>query len=112
MYRHLVAVEIGVERRANERMDFDRLAFHQHRLKRLNTKSVQGWSAVQEHRMVFNDLFQDVPNNRLLLLDHFLRLLDGRAVPSLLQTVIDKRLEEFQSHLLWESALVQLELGT
>src|SRR5262249_34058787 len=62
--------------------------------------------------MVFNDLFQDVPNNRFLLLDHFFGLLDGRAVPGLLETVIDKWLEEFQRHLLRQTALVQLEFRT
>ena len=112
MHRHLVAVEVGVERRADQRVDLDRLAFHQHRLERLNTESVKGWSAVQEHRMIFNDLFEDVPDNRFLLLDHFFRLLDGRAVSGLLQTVIDERLEQFERHLLRQAALVQLEFGT
>ena len=62
--------------------------------------------------MVFNDLFQDVPNDRFLLLDHFFGLLDGGAVPGLFQPVIDERLEQFQSHLLRQTALVQLEFGT
>ena len=58
--------------------------------------------------MVFDDLFQNVPNNGFLLLDHFLRLLDGRAVPRLLEPVIDERLEQFQGHFLRKAALVQL----
>ena len=62
--------------------------------------------------MVFNDLFQDVPNDRLLLLDHLFRLLDGGAVSGLFQPVINERLEQFQSHLLGQTALVQLEFGT
>ena len=112
MNRHLVAVEVGVERRANQRVDLDRLAFHQHRLECLNAKTVKRWSAVQKHRMVLDDLFQNVPNNRLLLLDHFFRLLNGRAVPGLLQPVIDERLEQFERHLLRQPALVQLQFGT
>src|SRR5689334_24812476 len=59
--------------------------------------------------MVFDDLFQDVPNDRFLLLHHLFRLLDGRAVSSLLQPVIDEWLEQFERHLLRQSALVQLE---
>src|SRR6266581_1129166 len=50
------------------------IALHQHWLKCLNAQPVKGWSAVQEHGMVFDDLFQDVPNNRILLLDHFFGL--------------------------------------
>src|ERR1041385_9123473 len=93
-------------------MDLDGLAFHQHRLKGLNAKAVQRWGAVQEHWMVFNDLFKDVPNNRFLLLHHFFGLLNGGAVPSLFQTVIDKWLEQFERHLLRQAALVQLEFRT
>ena len=62
--------------------------------------------------MIFDDLFQDVPNDRFLLLHHFLGLLDGGAVPGLLQPVIDKRLEQLQRHFLGKTALVQLELRT
>src|SRR5581483_4658489 len=112
VYRHLVAVEVGVKRGANQGVDLDRLAFHQHRFERLNTEAVKRRSAVQQHRMVFNDLFQDVPNDRFLLFDHFLGLLDRRAVPGLLQPVIDKRLEQLERHLLRQPALVQLEFRT
>ena len=62
--------------------------------------------------MVLDHLFQDVPHDRLLLLHHLLGLLDGGAVPGLLQPVIDERLEQLQRHLLGQAALVQLELGT
>jgi len=44
--RHLIAVKVGVECGADQRVDFDGLAFHQHRLKRLNAKAMQRWSAV------------------------------------------------------------------
>jgi hypothetical protein len=45
---HLIAVEIGVERRANERVNADGFTFHQYRLKRLNAQAMQRGSAVQE----------------------------------------------------------------
>ena len=48
--RHLVAVEIRVERGANQRVNLDRLAFHQHRLEGLNAEAVQRGSAVQQDR--------------------------------------------------------------
>ena len=41
--RHLVAVEIGVERGADQRVNLDGLAFDQHRLERLDAQTVQAW---------------------------------------------------------------------
>ena len=62
--------------------------------------------------MLVNDFFQDVPNDRLLPLHHFLRLLDGGAVARLFEPVIDERLEQLERHLLRQTALVQLQLRT
>src|SRR5439155_19372521 len=91
--RHLVAVEIGVEGGANQRVNLDGLAFHQNRLECLNADAVQSGSTVQQYGMVLNDFLKDVPYNGLLLLDHFLGLLDRGAVSGLLKTVIDEWLE-------------------
>ena len=109
---HLVAVEIRVERGANQRVNLDGLAFHQHRLKRLNAEAVQGGRAIQQNRMVLDDLFQNVPHHRVLLLHQFLGLLDGGAVAALFQAVIDERLEQLQRHLLGKAALMELQLRT
>ena len=49
---HLVAVEVGVERRADERVQLDRLALDEHRLERLDAEAVQRRRAVQEHRVL------------------------------------------------------------
>ena len=110
VHRHLVAVEVGVEGRADQRVNLDCLALHQHRLKGLNAQPVQRGRAVQQHRVVLDDLFKNVPHHRLLHLHHFLGLLDGGAVARLFQAMIDERLEEFERHLLGQSALVQLQL--
>src|SRR5580698_1317821 len=109
--RHLVAVEVGVERRADQRVNLDGLAFDENRLERLNAEAVKGWSAVQEHRMVFNDFLEDVPNDGLLLLDHLFGLFDGGDVSRLLEAVIDEGLKEFERHLLRQTALMELEFG-
>ena len=79
VHGHLVAVEVGVEGGADQRMQLDRLAFDQHRLEGLDAEAVQRRRAVQEHRMLADDLVEDVPDLRLLLLDQLLRLLDGRG---------------------------------
>src|SRR5580700_1774722 len=60
--------------------------------------------------MFANDVFENVPNDRLLLLDHFLGLLDGGAVALRFELVIDERLEKLERHFLRQAALVKLEL--
>ena len=108
--RHLVAVEVGVERGADERVDADRLAFDQHRLERLDAQAMQRRRAVQADRVLANDLFEHVPHFRTLQLDHLLGLLDGRDEAALLELVVDERLEQLERHLLRQPALVQLQL--
>ena len=110
--RHLVAVEVGVERRADERVDADRLAFDQHRLERLDAETMQRRRAVEQHRMLADDLLEHVPHLGPLQLDHLLRLLDGGDEAALLELVVDERLEQLERHLLRQPALVQLQLGT
>src|SRR5258708_39551161 len=68
-------------------------------------------SGAVEHRGMFaDDVFQDVPNDGFLLLDHFLSLLDGGAMALRFELVVDKRLEELERHLLGQTALVKLQL--
>ncbi len=52
VHGHLVAVEVGVERRADERVDLDGLALDQLRLEGLDAQAVQGRRAVQQHRVL------------------------------------------------------------
>ena len=111
MHRHLVTVEVGVERGTYQRMQLNRLALDQHRLERLNPQTVQGGRAVEQHRMLADDLIEDVPDLRLLLLDQLFRLLHRGRKPLGVQPRIDEWLEELERHLLGQPALVQLELG-
>src|SRR5579863_4747595 len=60
--------------------------------------------------MLADHFLEDVPHNGILLFHHFLGLLDGGAVPAGFQAVIDERLEKLERHLLWETALVELQL--
>ena len=72
---HLIAVKVRVIRDAYQRMELNRLALDQHRLKGLNSQAMQGGRAVQEHRMFADNLIEDIPDILALLLDHFLALL-------------------------------------
>src|SRR5215469_13795886 len=108
---HLVAVEIGVESGADQRVDLDGLAFDKYGLKSLDAQAVQRGSAVEKDRMVLDHFFQNVPNHRILLLDEFLGLLDGGAMAALLEAVIDEGLEQLERHLLGKTALVETQIG-
>src|SRR5205085_5764331 len=90
-------------------VNLDCFAFDQDWLERLNSQTVKRRRAVQENRVLSNHLFEDVPDDRLLTFDHLARLLDGRGVLLLLKLVVDERLEEFQSHLLRQTALMKFE---
>src|SRR4029078_5520975 len=109
VHRHLVAVEVRVERGADERVQLDRLALDQHGLERLNAQAVQRRRAVQHHRMLADHLLEDVPNLGTLALDEPLRGLDGRRLAAQLELREDERLEELERELLRQAALVQLQ---
>src|SRR6266850_7191512 len=62
--------------------------------------------------MLANHFLENVPNHRLLALNHLARLFDSRRMALLLELVINERLEELERHLLRQAALVQLQLRT
>src|ERR1700730_12335994 len=93
-------------------MDLDRLTLDEHGLEGLDAETVKRRGAVQQNRVILDDLFEDVPDDGLLHLDHLFGLLDGGAVAGLLEAVIDEGLEELERHLLGKTALVQLQLRT
>src|SRR6185369_17038643 len=90
----------------------DRLALDQHGLERLDAEAMERRRAVEQDGMLADDLLEDVPHLRPLLLDHLLRALDGGDEAALFELVVDERLEELERHLLRQPALVQAELRT
>ena len=90
---HLVAIEVGVERGADERMELNGFALDQDRLESLNAETMERGGAIEQHGMLTNDLLEDVPNLGTLLLDHSLRRLDRGRVAIKLELRIDERLE-------------------
>ena len=111
VHRHLVAVEVGVVGRADQRMQLDGLALDEDRLERLDAEAVQGRRAVEQHRMLADHLVEDVPHLGTLLLHHLLGALDGGDEAALLELVVDEGLEQLERHLLRQAALVQAQLG-
>ena len=107
MHRHLVAVEVRVEGGTDQRMELDRLTLDQHRLEGLDAESMQGRGAVEHHRMLADDLVEDVPHLGRASLDHLLGGLDGRRQATQLQLAEDEWLEELERHALGQTALMQ-----
>ncbi len=64
VHGHLVTVEVGVERLTHQRVQLNCLALHQLRLEGLDAEAVQRRCAVQQHRVLADDLFEDIPHLR------------------------------------------------
>ena len=107
---HLVAVEVGVERVTDERVHLDRLALDEDRLEGLDPEAVERRRAVQQHRVLGDHLFEDVPDVQRHRLDVLLRRLDVLHGLPLDEPAHDERLEELERHQLRQAALVQLQV--
>ena len=110
VHGHLVAVEVGVEGGADQRMQLDGAALHQHRLKGLDAQTVQGGSAVQQHGMLVDHVLQHVPHLGTHPLHHALGVLDIVSVALADQAFHDEGLEQLQGHFLGQAALMHLQL--
>ena len=108
--RHLVAVEVRVEGVADERVHLDRLALDERRLECLDAEPVQRRGAVQQHRVLLDDLLEDVPHLGVHLVDVPLRRLDVLDDLPLDEPAHDERLEELERHQLRQAALVQAQV--
>ncbi len=110
--RHLVAVEVGVEGLAHQRVQLHRLAVDQDGLEGLHAEAVEGGSAIQDHGVLLDHLRQDVPDLGTLALHHLLGRLDGGDEAALLELRVDEGLEQLQRHPARKAALVQPQLRT
>ena len=109
--RHLVTVEVGVEGRANERVQLNGFAFNQDGLKGLDAQTVQRRRTVEHDGVLFDDLFKNVPHHGGAGFHFLLGRLDGGSNAHGFQAREDEGLEQLQSHQLGQTALVQLEGG-
>src|SRR5690348_3097751 len=66
--------------------------------------------AVEEHRVIANDLFENLVDLRRFALDDLLGAFHGLRDALFHKLMDDKRLEELQCHQFWQTTLMQLEL--
>ncbi len=109
---HLVAVKVGIVSRTDQRMQLNGPPFDQNRFKGLDAQAVQRRRTVEQHRMVFDYFFEDIPNDIVGALNQTARGFDVVGVLFLDNFLHDKRLEQLQRHLFGQTALVQFELRT
>ena len=110
MNGHLVAVEVGVEGVAYERVNLNRLAFDKDRLEGLNAKTVERRGAVQQHRVLTDHVFEHVPNFGHHRVDHLLRGLDVLGASMLNELRHDERLKQLKRHQFRQTTLVELQV--
>src|SRR5699024_2205234 len=109
MNRHLVTVEVGVERCTYERVKLDCLTFYKNRLECLDTKSVQCRGTVQHNRMLFNDIFQYIPDFCLKSFHHFLCVFDIVCCTVCNKLFHYERFEQLDCHFFRQTALIDLQ---
>ena len=111
VHGHLVAVKVGVESRAHQRVQLNGFAFDENGLECLDAQTVQRRRTVKHDGVLFNHLFQDVPHHRGAGFDFLLGGLDGGRNTHGLELGEDEGFEQLQRHQLGQAALVQLEGG-
>ena len=109
---HLVTVEVGVECRTHQRVQTNCLTFNEFRLECLNTQTVQRRSTVQQNRVTFQDIFEDVPNDGILAVDNLLGRFHGLDDAALNEFANHKRLEQLGGHVLGQTTFVHVQVGT
>ena len=106
---HLVAVEVGVKGGTGQRVQLDGFALNQHGLKGLNAQTVQRRRAVEQHRMLADHLFEDIPHLGLDALDHALGRFDVVGVAAGDKLLHHEGLEQLDGHLLGQTTLIQFQ---
>jgi hypothetical protein len=90
---HLVAIEVGVEARADHRVETNGVAIDKDRLEGLDAKAVQSRRAVQKNRVLADDLFDDIEDDAVVAIDDLIGLLVGGHIASLDEKSGDERTE-------------------
>ena len=87
-------------------------SLNENRLKCLNRKSVKGRRTVEKNRMILDNMLKSVPNFRTYTFNTFFSILYVGSFAGFYKSFHNKRLEEFKSHFLRKTALINLKIRT
>src|SRR2546430_11281396 len=73
---------------------------------------MQSGRAIEQHRMTLGHFLENVPDLRSLALNHLFRAAHRVHVTEVFQPADNEWLEKHERHLLWQTALIQLQLRT
>ena len=109
MNRHLVTIKVSIEALADKWMQLDGISLNQNGLKGLNAHSMKSWSTIKKNRMVMNDLFENIPDFRILTLKHLLGTFNRVSMPKVFEAPNNERLIQFERNLLGKATLMEAE---
>ena len=95
---HLVTIKVGIKCRTCQGVQLDSLTFDHLRLESLNTQTVQCRCTVQQYRMSFHYMLQNIPDHRFLTVNNFLCRLNSLNDTTFNEFTNNKRLVQFCSH--------------
>ena len=109
---HLVTVKVGVVGSTNQWVQPHCLTRYQYRFKGLNTQTVQSRCPVKQNWVFTDNVFQDIEDLVVTLIDQAFSSLDVGSQAPLGQFMHDKWLEQFHCHWYWQPHLVHLQVRT
>ena len=112
VHSHLVAVEVGVERRTCEWVELDCLTFDKLRLECLNTEAVQCWCTVEEHWVALHYVFENIPNHWFLAVHNLLGALHSLHNAALNELADNEWLVKLCRHVFWNTTFAHLQFRT
>ena len=110
--RHLVTIEVGVERCTCQWVELNSLTLDKLRLECLDRQTVKCRGTVKHNRMTLHHVLKDIPDNRLTTVYYLLSALYSLHDTALNELTDDKWLIELGSHKLWQTNLAHIELRT
>ena len=110
VHSHLVTIKVSVKGCTCEWVKLQRFALDELRLESLNAQTVKRRSTVEQHRVSFHDILENVPHHGLLRIHNLLGALHCLHNTTFNHLTDDEWLVELGCHVLWHSALVKLQV--
>jgi len=112
VHGHLVAVKVGIESGTCQGVKLDGFTLDKLGLECLDTQTVQGRGTVQQHRMSFHHIFEDIPDHGIFPVHNLLGGFNGLDDTSFNEFSDDERFVQFSRHIFGQTAFVHIQFWT